>query len=188
MWYTWKWSCSEDAVGVDVLVEFPTHCWLSDCWLRLKREDVHVQKQWGSLNTASGSSCKPQAQMFSMVFYDSSYLFFSPDLYPTRRWRVSSVQQGSLDHTSFSFFFFFIFFFHFVSNRSWKWSISKDRHCSEKFRKVMKCTRTHTHTLWELITIQSPPNDVQYFYQLFLFLEQRPQCRIQTIYFSLAAR
>lgn len=106
--------------------------------------------------------------------------------YPTVTCQLSSARESG-SHFIFVLFFFH-FFFHFVSNRSWKWSISKDRHCSEKFRKVMKCTRTRTHTLWELITIQSPPNDVQYFYQLFLFLEQRPQCRIQTIYFSLAAR
>lgn len=108
VWYTWKWSCSVNAVGVDVLVEFPTHCWLSDCWLRLKREDVHVQKQWGFLNTASGSSYKPQAQMYSMFFYVSSCLFSSPEIYiPPAAAKSAQFHRKSRSHLIFTIFFTF---------------------------------------------------------------------------------
>lgn len=81
VWYTWKWSCSERTVRFGVPVSFLKHCWLSDCWFRLKREDVHVQKQWGSLKTASGSSYERHKKMFSVDFYDSSQLFFSPETF-----------------------------------------------------------------------------------------------------------
>lgn len=81
VWYTWKWSCSERTVRFGVPVLFLKHCWLSDCWFRLKREDVHVQKQWGSLKTASGSSYERHKKMFSVDFYDSLQLFFSPETF-----------------------------------------------------------------------------------------------------------
>ena len=68
VWYTWYTWCSSslDGMGMDVLVWFrpvlSTHGWPTGCRLRLNKEDVHVQKQWGFINTASGSSYETQSQ------------------------------------------------------------------------------------------------------------------------------
>lgn len=83
VWYTWKWSCWEGAVTLAAAVSFPEHLRSSDCCVRLKRDDVHVQKQRGSLNTARGSSCEGRGKMISAGFNHLSLSNFIPHKTPS---------------------------------------------------------------------------------------------------------
>lgn len=166
------------------MVWLPTHCWLSDCWLRLKRDDVHVQKQWGFLNTASGSSYKPKAQMFFRLSYDSSRQFFSSKTSNLAKGDLSSqLSWKNLQNIPTPLFFLTL-----PGNRRLECSMSQHEDTGAKlFCKWYACINTHCTVRINHNAVTANISTIH----ISVFLEEtqlhrvRSQRRMQSIYISL---